>query len=81
MEDKWFIYYMENWLISISTLTGIYVPLRFCLCSWNGIHQLLMVMLLNHGYIQLDLSQLAKGLTQKVERKFVHGSIHGFILA
>jgi hypothetical protein len=25
MEDKWFIYYMENWLTSICTLTGIYL--------------------------------------------------------
>lgn len=58
-----------------------YIPIHFCLCSWNGIHQLLMVMLLNHGCIELDLSQFAKGLTQNVERKLVHALIHGFVLA
>jgi hypothetical protein len=80
MEDKCFIYYMENWLTSICTLTGIYL-FTSVFCSWNGTHQLLMVMLLNHGCIQLDLTQFAKGLTQNVERKLVHASIHGFILA
>jgi hypothetical protein len=80
MEDK-MVHLRLGELVHFHLHLDRYIPIHFCLCSWNGIHQLLMVMLLNHGCIELNLSQFAKGLTQNVERKLVHALIHGFILA